>query len=384
MQKTLSHSGDPDKGMKLILSSLVVLAFLVIIPQAFAISELKPLSNTLENTELHGESAVITLDIKFGADEYQPLLTRTIVHPQLEMVSILFYGDEIRLSEPELRVVGDGRHFRISSLTDGIIIYGHQNKELGNYKINVLVVTDKGFQKFTVYSAAHIEDDKVVETIIEEKSTFVYKPELEIVVEQDGKTFWKQDFNIEVKSYDARINPSLTGFEGKLNDVNITVIISLGEEIITTLKGITEYGGWEGTHYVKENLVQAGEYTVDVIASIGEQSISKSSTFFVIGETTSSGSSQHSPIAIATADDTTPTHSATVNLDGTSSSDSDGDTLTFSWIETSSFGLTINNANTATPSFDTIGAGQTYVIQLTVTDTTGRTGTDTITIIVTP
>jgi len=132
---------------------IVLLGIITVVPvTAFAISSLTPGSSSLENTELYAESEVITLDIKFGADEYQELLYRTIVHPQLESISLSYYGDDVSFSEPELRVVGEGRHFRIVSFADEVIIYGHQNKELGNYKINILFVTDKGFQKFTVYT----------------------------------------------------------------------------------------------------------------------------------------------------------------------------------------------------------------------------------------
>lgn len=280
--------------MKLILlSSLFVLAFvLLVIPQAFAISELKPGSNTLENTELHGESATISLDIQFGEDEYQELLTRTIVKPQLESISLSFYGDDVSFSEPKLRVVGEGRHFRISSLVDGIIIYGHKNIDVGNYKINILFITDKGFQKFTVSTAAHIDDDVVIKPEIKEST---YTPELVISSSHDFKTFWKDNFDIDIRTFDGNINPSATGFDGKLNGVDITVLISLDGENITTLKGVTENGVWEGQYYIQDNITQAGEYDIDVLASYNGQKISKSSTMFIVGEVKGDGGSGTPP-----------------------------------------------------------------------------------------
>ena len=135
--------------MKIIIISLVFISLLGI-SQAFAMSSLTEGSNSLEYTELYGRSAAVTLDIEFGQDEIQQLLYRTIIHPQIDNISLTFYGDEITLSEPELRVVGDGRHFRISSISDGVLIYGHYNIESDNYKINVLLSTDEGFIKFPV------------------------------------------------------------------------------------------------------------------------------------------------------------------------------------------------------------------------------------------
>ncbi len=75
-----------------------------------------------------------------------------------------------------------------------------------------------------------------------------------------------------------------------------------------------------------------------------------------------------------------------VTLDGTASSDPDGDPLTFQWAFASTpagSNVTLNNANTATPSFttdaDTLG---TYELILTVTDNKGASDTDTVAITV--
>jgi len=283
MWETILNKGDYDKDMKIILGSLFVLAFLLVIPQTFAISSLTPNSNALENAELYGQSAVITLDIKFGQDKLQPLLTRTIVHPQLESIFLSFYGDEIVLSEPELRVVGEGRHFRISSVSDGVLIYGHKNMDLDNYRINVYFATDDGLIKFPVTTS--FNDEKPTESIIES-----YTPELMMSSSHDFKTYWKDTFNIEVQTYDGRINPSATGFEGRIDDVNITVIVSHGDDVLTTLTGTTINGDWQGEYFIQDRTTP-GEYTVDILAILNEQTISKSSSMFVIGTTGSSDSS---------------------------------------------------------------------------------------------
>jgi len=70
----------------------------------------------------------------------------------------------------------------------------------------------------------------------------------------------------------------------------------------------------------------------------------------------------------------------TVTLNGTQSTDPEGDTLSYSWVRTSGPAAIITNADTATPTFTPTVAG-TYVFTLTVSDGT-NTATDTVTITV--
>lgn len=59
-----------------------------------------------------------------------------------------------------------------------------------------------------------------------------------------------------------------------------------------------------------------------------------------------------------------------VTLDGSSSSDPDGDSLTFSWTQASGSAVSLNNADTAAPSFTApnVDIQQTLVLALTVSD----------------
>jgi tetratricopeptide (TPR) repeat protein/streptogramin lyase len=69
-----------------------------------------------------------------------------------------------------------------------------------------------------------------------------------------------------------------------------------------------------------------------------------------------------------------------VNLDGSKSSDSDGNSLTYSWKQTSGPTVTLNNANTAGPSFiaPIVSSDTVLIFALTVTDDKGSTSTDNI------
>lgn len=66
----------------------------------------------------------------------------------------------------------------------------------------------------------------------------------------------------------------------------------------------------------------------------------------------------------------------TITLNGSGSHDPLGEPLTFSWKQIGGPGVTLNGANTAMPTF-TAAAGQTYVFELTVTNTDGLSGSAT-------
>ncbi len=77
------------------------------------------------------------------------------------------------------------------------------------------------------------------------------------------------------------------------------------------------------------------------------------------------------PVAVASAPSVVSfTGAETVNLDGSGSYDLDGDTLSFSWTQTSGPSVALANANTATPSFQTptLSSSASVTFQLVVSD----------------
>ena len=87
--------------------------------------------------------------------------------------------------------------------------------------------------------------------------------------------------------------------------------------------------------------------------------------------------SNENPVANAGPDQTV-TAGSTVALNGTASSDPDGDTLTYQWQQTGGTPtVTLTNANTATASFTAPNQAATLTFQLTVNDGQGGTATDT-------
>lgn len=90
-----------------------------------------------------------------------------------------------------------------------------------------------------------------------------------------------------------------------------------------------------------------------------------------LGHTPSDGSTNRAPIANA-GNNQTVTADQTVTLNGASSSDPDGDALTYQWQQTSGPSVTLNNANRAQPSFTATQTAQqqNLVFSLTVSDGT--------------
>ena len=88
------------------------------------------------------------------------------------------------------------------------------------------------------------------------------------------------------------------------------------------------------------------------------------------------------PTANAGADQTVNEGQA-VQLDGSGSTDQDGDTLTYAWTQTAGTAATLSGADSATPSFtapDVSADGDTLTFELTVDDGNGHTATDTVNI----
>ncbi len=82
--------------------------------------------------------------------------------------------------------------------------------------------------------------------------------------------------------------------------------------------------------------------------------------------------------------DQTVNSGATVNLNGTGSSDPDGTIASYAWTQTGGANVTLTGANTATPSFTAPTGPATLTFMLTVTDNNGATGTDSVTVNVNP
>ncbi len=119
----------------------------------------------------------------------------------------------------------------------------------------------------------------------------------------------------------------------------------------------------------------SGDYVVQLIVNDG--------TVDSAPDTVSISTNNSAPVANAVADDQAPLVNDIVTLDGSASSDVDGDGLTFSW-SFSSFptGSTaaLSDTTAVTPTF-TVDLAGTYVVQLIVND--GTLNSDPVTVTIT-
>ncbi len=123
----------------------------------------------------------------------------------------------------------------------------------------------------------------------------------------------------------------------------------------------------------------AGDRTTNVGATVNQAVIDVTGTLNPATVTVTGGVNR-APVADAGPNQTVDLGDA-VNLDGTGSSDPDGDQLTFTWTRISGPSVTLTDANTATPSF-TPTVGGVYRFRLTVRDPGNLSGQSEVTITV--
>ncbi len=258
---------------------IAIFAIIICITPSVAYAE-----NTLQNTNLIGESAVISLDIEFGEDVIKSGFIRDYITNHLDGITLTFYGDEIPLSELELKIASTGDNFRILSLPEGIIIYGHKNMDLENYEINLYFATDKGLNKFTLSSSIPIPKEKIIQSIQDEN---IIETEFHFLTDQYERVYNTYNYKFFVKTFDKSIyfGNEWDNFEGVISGARVTAIISdPNGEIKSDTTGIVEYGVYEGTVYVPYNLWIKGWHTVDLEIEFEGKLYYEQLSFYVYGQ----------------------------------------------------------------------------------------------------
>jgi subtilisin-like proprotein convertase family protein/agmatine/peptidylarginine deiminase len=93
----------------------------------------------------------------------------------------------------------------------------------------------------------------------------------------------------------------------------------------------------------------------------------------------------HAPVASAGADQTVLS-GAVVTLDGSGSSDADGDALTYAWTQTAGTAVSLSSATAARPTFTapTVNAATSLTFNLVVSDGDAASSADSVTVVINP
>ena len=197
----------------------------------------------------------------------------------------------------------------------------------------------------------------------------------------DFRTYWRDWFNINVQTFDGKINsePRKYDFDGRIDGVDVTAMLSFDNNLIATIKGTTQNNGhWEGEYYFTENVNPGGQYQVDVFASYLGANVSKTSSMFLIPDVVDIGMGNNSPVADAGEDysEDASDPDCAHPLDGSGSYDPDGDSLTYSWRTIPENAFIIMDKTAETTFFINCFPWPAFPFELTVTDSKGRSSSD--------
>ncbi len=143
---------------------------------------------------------------------------------------------------------------------------------------------------------------------------------------------------------------------------------------VPTNAAFADSGNGAGGFTFDPSFTQEGIYDVGFIATDGTLDDTLIVQITVTGENAT-------PIADAGPDQGPVAVGAVVALDGTGSSDADGDSLGYHWTQVSGPSVVLSDSNAAQPSF-TATAGGTIIIELIVDDATVVSATDSVTVTV--
>ncbi len=215
------------------------------------------------------------------------------LYPMIDNAYILG-NSEFSLADTPIRIHQNG--FLVTVPESGWFLTAAKTKT-GNYSLQLNEWTGKQF--LTTKFEAELQAVKPVaapidipeQTGLPEKS-FAWKapsePKIDmiILVEQDMRNFWMDNYDIDVKVFDKKLNPNPKFLDtfGAIN--NATVKVTLVREDMSTYDTISgqtsKIGLWNGDYIIPDNK-KIGKYNVYVQVDYKESSAEQSLEMFIFG-----------------------------------------------------------------------------------------------------
>jgi len=255
--------------------TLPLLFLLVLVPNSvFGVAD-------IENKDIIAESkdGEIVLSLKFGENQYSRF-DRII--PTLQS-GLLVLGDIImEIQDARTKIMGNS--FVVHS--ENILIYANG---IGNehYLINSYLLGSNQLDPIRLVTVPTQD----VTTEIEDNSLPI---EMIVLVQQNFKTFWKENYNIAIKVFDKAINSNPQFYQsfGAVNQAEIDVTLKEldGEKSIKLTGQTNSKGFWNGSLFVNQNLIPGGKYIVEVnVTYLDSNNFQKFETFIVSDTRSSKG-----------------------------------------------------------------------------------------------
>ena len=209
---------------------------------------------------------------------------------------------------------------------------------------------------------------------------------IKMVINQPHSSYWRQDYTINIKTFEADANPLNDYWYKEYLVPNVPIFVNITHENgdhLTTIQGQTNQNGYfQGKHYLIENIVLAGKYFVRVIAGDEKTGDIKDLTTFVIGEVVGVRQENKNPVSLPTFNPP-PTVLTAIDLIGSNSFDPDGFIVAYLWTQTGGPVMAPPASPMMADTTFTPPVIGTYTFELKVTDNDGREDTEEVTIVVT-
>ena len=205
----------------------------------------------------------------------------------------------------------------IPTLESGMLVIGDRIIEIENSRTKILgnsfvihsediLIYAKGLEndKFLINSyllgsnqldPIKLETIPIQPNVSSEIKSNLIPTEMIVLVQQDVRTFWNENYDIEIKVFDKSINskPQFYQSLGAINQAKIDVTLNdlEGFELIHLTGQTNSKGFWNGDYFVSQNLVPGGMYNVEVSVSFLDSNNLQQFETLIIADTSNSKNS---------------------------------------------------------------------------------------------